>query len=100
MASTTSLIDGFRARRSIHTLSSESTIPDSRIKELVQDTILHTPSPFNAQSARLVVLVGDEHKKLWDIAAEAAKATAPPDVFEKLYRPRCDMFRAGYGSVS
>ncbi len=100
MASTTSLLDGFRSRRSVHKLTSESTIPDSRIKELVQEAVLHTPSPFNSQSARLVVLLSDEHNKLWDIARDTAKATSPPELFEKLLRPRCEMFRAAYGTVS
>ena len=35
--------------------------------------VLHTPSAFNSQSARIVVLFGEDHKKLWDITEETLK---------------------------
>lgn len=61
---------------------------------------MHTPSPFNTQTARTVVLLKDEHERLWDIALEVATATVPPEQLEGLYKPRIAGFRAGYGTVS
>jgi predicted oxidoreductase (fatty acid repression mutant protein) len=98
LASTIS--EGFRARRSIRALTNETKISDARIEELVSDVTLHTPSPFNVQSGRLVVLLKEEHQRLWDIAYEAASASVPQGVFEKMYKPRIAAFRAGYGTVS
>ncbi|KAJ5864829.1 Nitroreductase-like protein [Penicillium soppii] len=97
LASTIS--EGFRARRSIRALTNETKISDARIEELVSDVTLHTPSPFNVQSGRLVVLLKEEHQRLWDIAYEAASASVPQGVFEKMYKPRIAAFRAGYGTV-
>jgi predicted oxidoreductase (fatty acid repression mutant protein) len=79
-----SLIAAVAERRSVYKLSGETTISKERLEEIVQKVLLATPSAFNTQSTRIVVLLGDEHRKLWDIvragvkplvAAEQAQAT-------------------------
>jgi predicted oxidoreductase (fatty acid repression mutant protein) len=87
------------ARRTIYGISDASPIPDSRITEIVTKAIQYTPSTFNVQSARAVVIFKDEHKKLWDSADKLAKAALPEAVYQSL-APRIARFRAGYGSVS
>lgn len=96
----TTVNESFKGRRSVYALTNESTISDDRLEELIAEVVLHTPSPFNSQASRLVVLLKDEHQKLWDIASEAASSTVPPELFEKLYKPRIAMYRAAYGTVS
>lgn len=86
-------------RRSIYPLSNTSTISDARIKELVEATILNTPSSFNSQSTRLVVLVKEEHEKFWDIVTEVLKGMLPEEQFEKSSKGRMAMFRAAYGTA-
>jgi predicted oxidoreductase (fatty acid repression mutant protein) len=95
-----SFIEGMKGRRSIYALTNESTISDGRIEDIISEVVKHTPSPFNSQTARLVVLLKEEHEKLWDLALEIATATVPPQVLENLYKPRITGFRAGYGTVS
>jgi uncharacterized protein len=63
---TNAIRDGTKNRRTIHTLSPESTISDSRLQELIREVITHTPSPFNTQTCRVVLLLKEEHYKLWD----------------------------------
>ena len=58
-------------RRSIHALTGESTISDERLQELVKQVLLSTPSAFNTQSTRIIILLKDQHKKLWDIVKAA-----------------------------
>ncbi|KAJ5886555.1 uncharacterized protein N7473_009229 [Penicillium subrubescens] len=94
-----SFIEGMKGRRSIYALTNESTISDGRIEDIISEVVKHTPSPFNSQTARLVVLLKEEHEKLWDLALEIATATVPPQVLENLYKPRIAGFRAGYGTV-
>ncbi|KAI1427725.1 nitroreductase [Xylaria sp. FL1777] len=98
-ANTTSLLDAIKQRSSLHVLSSDVSISDDRIQEIVREGILHAPSPFNCQSGRAVVLLGDEHKKLWDLAYDAAKVGVPPAAFEKAFEPRIKMFRAAKGTI-
>ncbi|OJD14894.1 hypothetical protein AJ78_04810 [Emergomyces pasteurianus Ep9510] len=96
---TAALCEGFKGRRSIYQLTNESTISDARIEELLSAVLLHTPSSFNSQSARIVLLLKDDHQKLWDIAREEASATLPPDIYQNLYNPRITLYRAAYGSA-
>lgn len=99
-ANTTPLVEAIENRRSLHNLSDDVKVPDSRIQELIRHALLHSPSPFNTQSGRTVLLVRDEHRKFWDIAFEVAKASVALPVFTAAYEPRIKMFRAAYGTVS
>ncbi|OAA44961.1 nitroreductase family protein [Metarhizium rileyi] len=75
-------IEMAKARRTIYALDKNLTIPTSRVQELVNETTLHTPSSFNSQSNRLVVLFGSEHDKLWDIALSTLRAVVPDDKWQ------------------
>ncbi len=88
-----------KARRTYHSLENTSPISDERIKEIAEETILRTPSAFNSQSTRVVVLFGAEHQKLWDITKEAVKAVAPAEQWPTS-KKRLDGFKGGYGTVS
>lgn len=98
--STLTLLEGIKNRRSLHKLSDDIKVSDSRIEEILRDAVLHSPSPFNSQTGRVVLLVKGEHRKFWDMAFEVAKAAVPPPVFEAAYEPRIKLFRAAYGTVS
>jgi len=92
--------DAIKGRGSLHLLSDNVEIPDEVVKEVVRDAILHSPTPFNCQSGRAVILLKEQHKKFWDLTNEIAKVAIPPPVFEKAFGPRIKMFRAAYGTVS
>ncbi|KAH8817324.1 nitroreductase-like oxidoreductase [Xylogone sp. PMI_703] len=66
-----SFLSAFTARRSVYQLSGESPISNERIEEIVQKVLLSTPSAFNTQSTRVVVLHGAQHHKLWDLVKAA-----------------------------
>jgi len=68
--------DAIKARRSIYALTSDSPISASEIEELVKATMLQVPSSFNSQTARVVLLLGAEHKKFWDMVGEEHKKAA------------------------
>lgn len=70
MASADAFLSAAKSRRSIYTLSSESTIPDSRVEEIVKYAATWAPSSYNVQSARLVIMLGAKHRKLWEISAK------------------------------
>lgn len=86
------------ARRSIYGISSERVVPDERIHEVINHAVKHTPSAFNSQSARVVVLLGDQHKKVWGITTDTLKAIVPADQFGPT-QDKMNAFGAGYGTV-
>ena len=97
-AHSTSFLDAVHARRTYYSLEKTSPIPDSRIEEIARIAIKDVPSSFNSQSARMVVLLKDEHDKFWDTTKEILKAIVPEDAWGHT-EGRLNGFRAGYGTV-
>ncbi|QGQ95328.1 nitroreductase family protein [Paenibacillus psychroresistens] len=87
-----------KERRTYYAISKESTVSDERILEIIQDAVKHTPSAFNSQSARVVLLLGQHHDKLWDFTKEVLRAIVPADQFEATDQ-RINGFKNGYGTV-
>ena len=77
-----SLLDAMKERRSFYAIGKESILPDEKIIELVEQAVKHVPSAFNSQSSRVLVLLGKEHDRLWDITKEILKGIVPPANFE------------------
>lgn len=85
-------------RRSIYGISKETTVSDEKIQEVVNSAVKHVPSSFNSQSARVVVLLGEHHNKLWDITKETLRKIIPEDKFAPT-EDKINSFRNGYGTV-
>ncbi|BBI33287.1 nitroreductase family protein [Cohnella abietis] len=87
-----------KKRRSIYAISKEAILSDEQIEALVGEAVLNTPSAFNSQSARVIVLLNEQHDKLWNLTEETLKQIVPADSFEATAQ-RIAAFRSGYGSV-
>ena len=85
-------------RRSIYALNKELPLPAAEVAKIVEHAVLHTPSSFNSQSTRVVVLFGAEHEKLWDLTTEALRAIVPAENFAPTEQ-KLAMFKAAAGSV-
>ncbi len=84
-------------RRSIYALSDQLPVSNEEVIKLVEHAVLHTPSAFNSQSARLVVLFGEDHNKLWDITEETLKVIVNDE--EAGTKDKIAGFRAGAGTI-
>ena len=98
MADSKSFFAATEARRTFYQLTNESTIPDARIHDLIAHTIKHTPSAFNSQTTRLVVVLKDKHAELWDAVMHVYQVQLPADKFEHA-KGRMEGFRKAYGTV-
>ncbi|BCS20797.1 nitroreductase family protein [Aspergillus puulaauensis] len=101
---TDTFVELAKARRTIYQLGSKSPVSDSKIEELVNSAILNVPSSFNTQSTRLVVLLHDEHKRLWDIGINVFQdmvktGAIPKEVWEKQTLPKLQGFQAAVGTI-
>lgn len=104
MSSTSALVDLAKNRRTIYKLGKTSPVSDSQIEELVNAAITHVPSSFNTQSTRLLVLLHQEHEKLWDIVidmfGELVKTGAvPEELWKNQTLPKLKGMQAGVGTV-
>lgn len=79
-------------------LGKEEVVSRERVKEIVDFAVKHTPSPFNSQSGRIVVLFGKESSKFWDITRSALKKIVPAEAFAATDQ-KLAAFDAGYGTV-
>ena len=93
-----SLLDAIKDRRSYYALSKETTITDERLEEILETTLLHTPSSFNSQTTRIVLLLGEQHDRLWDITIEALRKVVPEDQFANT-EAKINSFKNSYGTI-
>ena len=54
-------------RRSYYSISNDSPVLDEEIVHIIRTAVKYVPSAFNSQTTRVVLLLGDEHQKLWRI---------------------------------
>ena len=87
-----------RERRSIYDIMPESKVSDERIEEVIKDAVLHAPSAFNSQSSRVMLILGGQHKKLWDITLTELNKIVPADKLQST-KEKIDSFANGYGTV-
>ncbi|WP_298616703.1 nitroreductase family protein [uncultured Odoribacter sp.] len=93
------LKEALKHRRSYYALSNQSPIPDEQIEEIVRFTVAHTPSAFNSQSSRLVLLLGEQHRKFWNLVKETLKKIISEAAFEATEMKINKSFLAGYGTI-
>ncbi|GAA0310843.1 nitroreductase family protein [Psychrobacter aestuarii] len=92
------LQQAFIDRRSIYALGDNLPVAPQAVVDIAERVVLHTPSSFNSQSSRLVVLFGDAHKKVWDIAEEKLREAVGDGDFSST-KQKVDGFRAAAGTV-
>ena len=91
--------DALEGRRSYYNISSESPVADYEIVHVLHQVVKHVPSAFNSQTTRLVLLLGEEHTKFWNIVKNTLKKIVPDDVFVKTESKINRSFASGYGTV-
>lgn len=88
-----------KQRRSIYNLGKNVALSKEKLNELIKETIRNTPSSFNSQSSRAVVLFGAEHEKLWNIVLDTLRKIVPAEAFAATETKVNNCFKAGFGSV-
>ncbi|KAH9874164.1 hypothetical protein IAQ61_004793 [Plenodomus lingam] len=99
MSASKSFADAVKERRTIYQLNKSSPISDKAIADIAEKALLHTPSSFNSQSTRLVVLLNKDHDKFWDYVLEVLKPLTPAETFGATEQ-RISGFKAAKGTVS
>nr|WP_238337537.1 nitroreductase family protein [Arsenophonus endosymbiont of Aphis craccivora] len=88
-----------KKRRTIYNIDNLLPISEERLITLVKEAVKATPSSFNSQTSLVVILFGDEHKKLWhNITKETLKEIVAKEIFTTTEK-KIDSFAAGAGTV-
>lgn len=91
-------MEAVKERRSYYGISKEQVSSDERIEEIVKDAVKYTPSSFNSQSARAVLLLDKQHDRFWDITMDALRKIVPAESFGET-EAKINSFKNGYGTV-
>ncbi|EGT3610156.1 nitroreductase family protein [Morganella morganii] len=94
-----SFIELIKKRRTIYSLGNNLPVSQDRIAALIKEAVKHSPTAFNSQSSRVVVLFGENHKKLWNIVKDALRAIVPADAFAATEGKIDNAFLSGAGTV-
>ena len=85
-------------RRTIYGLGKDLPVSESDIESIVEHAVKHTPSAFNSQSARVIVLFDTAHDTLWNITLENLRQIVPAENFAPT-EARIGGFAGGAGTV-
>lgn len=86
-------------RRSYYYIGNDSPVLDEEIVHIIREAVKHVPSAFNSQSTRIVLLLEDEHRKLWDIVKETLKKRISTGAYAATEAKIDGSFACGYGTV-
>ena len=95
---TKNFYQAIEGRRTHYEISKDQVASDDKIKEIIEYAVKHTPSAFNSQTARVVLLLDKHHTKLWHITKEALRKRVAADKFAPT-EEKINSFNAGYGTI-
>lgn len=91
-------LDSIAKRRSIYHLGKTVDLSQDQISELIQTAVEQSPSSFNSQSSRAVILFGQASADFWDIVRETLRKMVPEAAFAAT-SDKISSFAAGLGTV-
>lgn len=94
-----SFMEALKHRRTYYAITNQSPISNKQIEELVDFAVTHVPSAFNSQSTRVVLLLGENHRKLWQIVKDTLRKIVPAEAFKATEAKIDGSFACGYGTV-
>lgn len=85
-------------RRSVYSLGKNIPVLESEIIATVERMTKETPSPFNIQSARVIVAMGEYHDNVWGITEDTLKNIISISQFKET-EEKLKGFKAAYGTI-
>ncbi len=86
-------------RRSVYGLSNKIALSDDELRQNLAEVVKNVPSAYNVQSARVVLLLGEQHQKLWQIVRDSLYPLVPPEKRAATESKIQESFAAGYGTI-
>lgn len=91
-------IESILKRRTQYALGRNLPLPRAEVVQLIEDAVRHSPSSYNSQSSRVVILFGEHSERLWEFVREVLSARTAPDAFTRT-AARLRSFQEGAGTV-
>ncbi|MCX8747390.1 nitroreductase family protein [Snodgrassella sp. B3800] len=92
------LIEAIEKRRTQYALGKNITQEQEEITALIEQAVKLSPSAFNSQSSRVVVLFNQQSEKFWHIVMNELRAIVPANKFAPT-EAKINGFAAGIGTI-
>ncbi|WP_225027320.1 nitroreductase family protein [Xinfangfangia pollutisoli] len=91
-------LNTLKNRRTVYALTKTLPQPQAQVEALIKEAVRLSPSSFNSQSSRAVILFGETSDKFWSIVTDCLRAIVPADAFGPT-EEKMKAFAAGAGTV-
>lgn len=91
-------IQQLKNRRSIYAIGKDVSLSEEEITALIKEVVRESPTAFNSQTQRVVILFGEANQKLWSLAEKALKPLTPEEAFKNT-QAKLKGFAGGMGTV-
>lgn len=89
-----------KKRRTTYALGNAVTQTPEEIFDIVKSAVKNSPTAFNNQTVRTLVLTGDSHENLWQLTEDRLKLVVPDESTYKNTRDKINSsFKSGYGTI-
>lgn len=89
----------FKQRRSIYNLSNTIGITNEQLVRLLQEVIVNSPTAFNSQSSKVVLLLAKNHEHFWNhLVLSILEKITSSLAFEKT-KQKINGFANAYGTI-
>ena len=85
-------------RRSVYSLGKNISMLEEEILGAVGRMVKETPSPFNIQSARVIVAMNEHHENVWNITEDVLKNIVSIAQYKETEK-KLEGFKAAYGTI-
>lgn len=92
-------LDLIENRRTIYAIGRRVEQTPEQLTALIQNAIKQSPSSFNSQSSRAVILFNQQHEKFWQLVKEKLRSYAVDEVAAIKTNTRIESFKAGFATV-
>lgn len=93
-----SFLELIKKRRSIYSIGKNLKLSPTEIEKLIQEAVKHSPSAFNSQSSRVVVLFDQSHQNFWNIVLDVLKTIIAAEALTGTEQ-KIQSFASGAGTV-
>lgn len=87
-----------KKRRSVYALNHHISLSEEEFIEFIENVTVESPTSFNMQSSHIVILMNEQHHKLWNIVTETLRKIVPDDKFSTT-QAKMDMFSHAKGTI-
>ncbi|MFD2114779.1 nitroreductase family protein [Paenibacillus yanchengensis] len=91
-------IEWMEKRRSTYALGKNLEQTEEILQYTIMEAIKHSPTAFNSQTSRAVILFNEHHNKLWNLVEEKLRSIVPAENFART-EEKIESFRAGFASI-